>query len=141
MKFDVSYENMTIAQFILKYNIGMSVKENRTGKLLNGDPITGWHKDSKHYFITLNYKKKSLEIDFHTGSAIKYPDIQDVLQCLSIDMNCGDYTYEEYSREFGTNIDSIKEKALWKSCVKTSKKLTKFFSNKTLQDFVNIEWY
>jgi hypothetical protein len=55
-------------------------------------------------------------------------------------MTCGDYTYEEYSREFGTNIDSIKEKALWKSCVKTSKKLTKFFGNKTLQDFVNIEW-
>lgn len=140
MKFDVSYENMTIAQFILKYNIGMSVKENRTGKLINGNPITGWHKDSKHYFVTLSYKKKSLEIDFHTGSAIKYPDIQDVLQCLSIDMTCGDYTYEEYSREFGTNIDSIKEKSLWKSCVKTSKKLTKFFGNKTLQDFVNIEW-
>ena len=34
MKFDVSYENMTIAQFILKYNIGMSVKKTVQVNLL-----------------------------------------------------------------------------------------------------------
>lgn len=66
------------------------------------------------------------------------PEETDVLSCLQLD--CSSYTnamtWEDFASEFGYNVDSIKEKKVFKACRKSHAKLVKFLGQAAFNEFM-----
>jgi len=81
--------------------------------------------------ITITRNGKTISFTF--GSSLvdtwenKEPTLYDILASVGLDYSVGKYDFEEFCEELGMDNDSIRDKKMYKECVKQSEKLQKIF--------------
>lgn len=86
-------------------------------KLMNRNP----KKDKANLYLYIDELKKV--------SKPKPLNIDDVLYCLILDAQFGNYSFDDFCDELGYDNDSIKANETYKSCQKNGKKIKTFISN------------
>jgi hypothetical protein len=98
-----------------------------------------WQKDSNSFNLTLQYKGKSLTLDYWQGTGIYTPPTtHGVMECLLSDYSCAQDSFEDFCDNCGYSNDSLSALKVYKSCIRLSKKLVKFLGN-NLNQFLNSE--
>lgn len=78
------------------------------------------------------YKQHSLK--FNERIYIQFPEVEDVLECLKLDAECGSMSFSEFCDNFGYSNDSISALNVYRACEETAKKLRGFkFETKEVQ--------
>ena len=103
------------------------------------DTFEDW-KDASHYLCTFTWLGKSFSIQYSMGSAHKKsPNIEDVFNCILLDVSALDQSFEDWASDFGYDSDSRKAYAIWEACRENAKKLKDFLGNKDFQEALQLE--
>ncbi len=57
------------------------------------------------------------------------PLLDELLDSLRSDVECGSENWPDFAASFGYNVDSIRDKSIYESCVKTRQELMQFFGS------------
>jgi len=68
------------------------------------------------------------------------PSITSVLECLQIDCQTGENTYQEFASEYGYKADSSEEYECWEACRKTRDGMIDLFGRGPFSDFMEISF-
>lgn len=91
------------------------------------------------YNVTVQRGDSKIEFEFHDSiknfDELIFLDSYSVLACMASDA-CGDWlTFEDFCYEYGYDSDSIKNKKLYKKCLKHKNKILSIFSQTELESF------
>lgn len=83
---------------------------------------------ANHWKCTLRRDGKRMTVYFSMGTGIVgEPSVSDVLESLSLDSEALGMVFEEWAREFGYDVDSIKASRVFHACRSAAMKCLKFF--------------
>lgn len=83
-----------------------------------------------NYKCKLTYNKKSMTFQYSIGKALTENDItiENCLYSLLLDASSNQFTFTEFSDNFGYDSDSIKAHNIYKACIKTANQLNRLFN-------------
>ena len=74
---------------------------------------------SRHYRVTLHYKRRQMTVPFSCGPAIeREPSAEDVLECLLSDSYGAYQTFEQWCSDLGYDSDSRKAERTYRAVVR-----------------------
>lgn len=108
--------------------MGVTLKATRSLR-----PREDWPGDASHWHVTLRRNDASLTTTYSMGSAhTGGPELQDVLNCMLSDAQCGEYDFADFCAELGYDEDSRKAERTWRECRRMAKRLTGLFDSAEL---------
>lgn len=95
----------------------LKINKERFNKVINKNP----KKDKANLYLYIDELK--------AVSKPKPLNIDDVLHCLILDTESGNYSFDDFCNNFGYNNDSIKALEIYKACQKNGKKVKTFITD------------
>jgi hypothetical protein len=131
---------MTVAEFIAKYNLKVSVIQDNK---VPYEKLDDWQKKACPWTIIIYNGRKRMTINFWTGIAItEEPTLETVLECLVGDAaGVNDSTtFEEWANEYGYDTDSRKAESTYKAVMQEATKLKKLLGPEAYKEMFEIEF-
>ena len=96
-----------------------------------------WKQTANKYKARITYNKKSMALPYFTGcSWQREPDLEDILGTLLTDAAYYDYSFYDFAREMGYDLDSRKAEKIYKEIQKQTEKLNRIFSEEEQEEML-----
>jgi hypothetical protein len=100
-------------------------------------PFPSFHGDEK---IRLWPRHTKLDHErLYELSKVIPPQLDEVLDCLAMDSQCREQTFEDWASDFGYDTDSIKAEKTWRACQENAAKLLHLLGQEGFDELMGIE--
>lgn len=129
-------EQMTIQEFIEKYDVEMEFEEvsSRPDGLMDDN----WK--ARHYRCTLTQRSyhNKMEVYFSVGLAHSEPKLEDILDCMASDSAGYEnaWSFEDWANEYGYDPDSRKDERIYNACAKQAEELNAWLRDEAYHDLL-----
>lgn len=107
----------------------MTAKVRATAKLTDAEIPDNFDPEASAWNVTLRYQGRRLTVPFFTGSMAGKPTAKGVLECLILDAEVEDWTFDDWCADFGYDTDSRRAYRMYQACKEQTEKLRKLLGD------------
>lgn len=95
-----------------------------------------WPIGTRKFSIQLTRNGVSVTVPYHMGPALEgEPDKLDLLDCLAVDSQAGEMSFQDFVREFGYDYEDDQASMVHAQCIRNSRLMQRLFGEE-YNDFV-----